>query len=179
MDNLSKRIVTGNDEHGRSRAVIKDRTSKRGLTAEIWRTGAEAVSALNGEVPQPSLTLEPPPDGSVFCLFQIGPQQNELHLSEAEREHMYAKHFQSMKASHCRPDTSRHPGMHRTATLDYIVVLTGRVTLLLDDEDINLEPFDVVVQRGTNHAWVNRGSVPALLMSVMIDDAEMGAGVKK
>jgi hypothetical protein len=67
---------------------------------------------------------------------------------------MYAKHFQSMKASHCRPDTSRHPGMHRTATLDYIVVLSGRVTLLLDDEDINLESFDVVVQRGLSRGPV-------------------------
>jgi quercetin dioxygenase-like cupin family protein len=85
------------------------------------------------------------------------------------------RHFQTMEASHCRPDTSRHPGMHRTATVDYIVLLTGRVTLLLDDDEIDLEPFDVVVQRGTNHAWVNRGNIPALLLTVMIDAAEMRA----
>ncbi len=173
MGSLSKRIITGNDDHGRSRAVIYDNTSKRGLTAEIWRT--EAVSALNGEVPGRSVALEPPPGGSVFRFFQVGPAQNELHLSEAERERLYAQHFQAMEASHCRPDTRRHPGMHRTATLDYIMVLTGRVTLLLDDDEIDLKPFDVVVQRGTNHAWVNRGNIPALLMAVLIDDARMPA----
>jgi mannose-6-phosphate isomerase-like protein (cupin superfamily) len=177
MGSLSKRVVTGNDEHGRSRVVIKDSTSRRGLTAEIWRTGAEAVAALKGEVPQPSVALEPPRGGSVFRFFQIGPEQNEMHLSEADREQMYASHFQVMEASHCRPDTSRHPGMHRTVTLDYIMVLSGRVTLLLDDDEIDLEPFDVVVQRGTNHAWVNRGNVPALLMAVLIDDTEMRAEV--
>jgi len=173
MASLSKRIVTGNDEHGRSRAVVNDSTSKRGLTAEIWRTGAEAASALNDNVPHVSMALEPPAGGSVFRFFQIGPEQNELHLSKAEREQMYAHHFQAMEASHCRPDTSRHPGMHRTATLDYVMVLNGCVTLLLDDDEIDLEPFDVVVQRGTNHAWVNRGNIPALLMAVLIDDGEM------
>jgi mannose-6-phosphate isomerase-like protein (cupin superfamily) len=172
MGRLPKRIVTGNDERGRSHAVINDATTRRGITAEIWRTGTEAASVFDSKVSQGSAALEPPPGGSVFRLFQIGPEQNELHLSEADREKMYASHFQAMQASHCRPDPSRHPGMHRTATLDYIVVLTGRVTLLLDNEEIELEPFDVVVQRATNHAWVNRGDVPALLMAVQIDDTE-------
>jgi hypothetical protein len=45
----------------------------------------------------------------------------------------------------------------------------------LDDDEIDLKPFDVVVQRGTNHAWVNRGNIPALLMAVLIDDARMPA----
>jgi len=175
MHSLSKRIVTGNDARGRSRAVINDGAARRGLTAEIWRTGSAAVAALTGQVPPPSVALEPPHGGSVFRFFQIGPEQNELHLGKAEREQLYARHFQTMEASHCRPDTSRHPAMHRTATVDYIVLLTGRVTLLLDDDEIDLEPFDVVVQRGTNHAWVNRGNIPALLLAVMIDAAEMRA----
>jgi len=47
--------------------------------------------------------------------------------------------------------------------------LKGEVTLLLDQDEVELQPFDVVVQRGTNHAWVNHGSVPALLIAVLID----------
>tara|TARA_B000000441_G_C21487720_1_gene202016 strand:+ start:17 stop:163 length:147 start_codon:yes stop_codon:yes gene_type:complete len=43
------------------------------------------------------------------------------------------------------------------------------VSLLLDEEDVRLEPFDTVVQRGTNHAWVNHGDEPALLIAVLID----------
>ena len=43
------------------------------------------------------------------------------------------------------------------------------MTLLLDDDEVQLKPFDVVVQRGTNHAWINNGSEPALFIAVLID----------
>ena len=43
------------------------------------------------------------------------------------------------------------------------------VTLLLDNDEVRLKPFNVVVQRGTNHAWVNNGDEPALLIAVLID----------
>ena len=59
--------------------------------------------------------------------------------------------------------------MHKTETVDYIILLKGDVTLILDEEEVDLKPFDVVVQRGTNHAWVNNGTEPALLIAVLID----------
>ena len=59
--------------------------------------------------------------------------------------------------------------MHETHTIDYIILLKGDVTLILDEEEVQLKPHDVVVQRGTNHAWVNHGSEPALLIAVLID----------
>ena len=59
--------------------------------------------------------------------------------------------------------------MHKTNTIDYIILLKGDVTLLLDEGEVNLKPHDVVVQRGTNHAWVNNGEEPALLIAVLID----------
>ena len=58
-----------------------------------------------------------------------------------------------MGASHCHPDTSRDPLMHKTKTVDYIILLKGEVTLLLDEDEVDLKPFDVVIQRGTNHVW--------------------------
>ena len=61
------------------------------------------------------------------------------------------------------------PAMHKTNTIDYIILLKGDVTLLLDEDEVNLKPHDVVVQRGTNHAWVNNGREPALLIAVLID----------
>ena len=54
-------------------------------------------------------------------------------------------------------------------TIDYIILLKGDVTLILDEEEVKLKPHDVVVQRGTNHAWVNNGTEPALLIAVLID----------
>ena len=59
--------------------------------------------------------------------------------------------------------------MHKTNTIDYIILLKGDVTLLLDEEEVDLKPFDVVVQRGTNHAWVNNGTDTALFIAVLID----------
>jgi quercetin dioxygenase-like cupin family protein len=60
--------------------------------------------------------------------------------------------------------------MHKTDTIDYIILLRGDVTLILDEEEIDIKPHDVVIQRGTNHAWVNNGSEPALLIAVLIDN---------
>ena len=77
--------------------------------------------------------------------------------------------FEKIGAAHHRVDTSKHPAMHKTETVDYIILLKGDVTLVLDEEEVNLKPFDVVVQRGTNHAWVNNGKEPALLIAVLID----------
>jgi quercetin dioxygenase-like cupin family protein len=74
-----------------------------------------------------------------------------------------------MEATHCRPDTKRHPGMHKIRTIDYVIILSGEVTLLLDKGEVDLKPFDVVVQRGTNHAWVNKGKEPVLIAAVLID----------
>ena len=68
-----------------------------------------------------------------------------------------------------RVDTRRNAAMHETDTIDYIILLKGDVTLILDEEEVKLQPHDVVVQRGTNHAWVNNGSDPALLIAVLID----------
>ena len=77
--------------------------------------------------------------------------------------------YEKIGAAHHRVDTTKHPAMHKTETIDYIILLEGDVTLILDEEEIDLKPFDVVVQRGTNHAWVNNGSEPALLIAVLID----------
>jgi hypothetical protein len=57
-----------------------------------------------------------------------------------------------MDAAHCCSDTSRHPGMHKTRTIDCVVLLSGEVTPLLDKGEVDLKPFDVVEQRGTSHA---------------------------
>jgi quercetin dioxygenase-like cupin family protein len=65
-----------------------------------------------------------------------------------------------------------HPNIQQCIkpdTVDYIILLKGDVTLILDEEEIDLKPFDVVVQRGTNHAWVNNGKDPALLIAVLVD----------
>jgi hypothetical protein len=48
-------------------------------------------------------------------------------------------------------------------------LLSGELDLLLDDGEVHLKPFDVVIQRGTNHGWINRGTEKAIIASVLID----------
>jgi quercetin dioxygenase-like cupin family protein len=66
--------------------------------------------------------------------------------------------------------------MHRTETIDYVIVVAGEIDMDLDDSTVHLRAGDVMVQRGTNHAWVNRGSAPARLAFVLIDAKPLGIG---
>ena len=68
----------------------------------------------------------------------------------------------------------RHPAIHRTRSLDYVIVLEGEITLLLDDGEVRLQAGDVVVQQGTNHAWINHGVSTCRLGMVFIDAEEPG-----
>jgi quercetin dioxygenase-like cupin family protein len=66
--------------------------------------------------------------------------------------------------------------MHRTETIDYVIVIAGEVEMDLDDSTVKLRAGDVMVQRGTNHAWVNRTSEPARIAFVLIDAEPLGIG---
>src|SRR6266581_2838221 len=66
--------------------------------------------------------------------------------------------------------------MHRTETIDYVIVLAGELEMQMDDSTVKLEAGDVLVQRGTNHAWINRGPKPARVAFVLIDAKPLGIG---
>lgn len=66
--------------------------------------------------------------------------------------------------------------MHRTETIDYVIVIAGEIDMDMDQSTVHLQAGDVMVQRGTNHSWVNRGSAPARLAFVLIDAVPLGIG---
>jgi quercetin dioxygenase-like cupin family protein len=66
--------------------------------------------------------------------------------------------------------------MHRTETLDYIVMLSGEIDMDMDKSTVKLKAGDIMVQRGTNHAWVNRSKEPARLAIVLLDAKPLGIG---
>jgi mannose-6-phosphate isomerase-like protein (cupin superfamily) len=166
-----RRIVTTDDAEGKS-GVLIDGDASRTITVltELWITGATAPDHRDRiDHAARSDRLEPPPGGTLFRFFEIAPESEMAHLSEAEKRKANADWFAAMNGAHLQPDTSRHPAMHRSHTTDYIILLSGEITLVLDKDERTLKPFDCVVQRGTNHAWVNRGAEPALLMAVLVD----------
>lgn len=171
-----RRIVTHNDENGLSYALLDGVASNviGGLT-EIWVTGPELPGHDSKvDIGLQSNSLEPPTQGTVFRFFQIPPESSLGHLTREERLKNWADLFAQLNAPHAQPDTSRNPGMHKSRTTDYIILLSGSIHLVLDKGEVKLQPFDAVVQRGTNHAWVNRGSTDALLMAVLVDDGASG-----
>jgi quercetin dioxygenase-like cupin family protein len=68
------------------------------------------------------------------------------------------------------------PAMHRTETIDYVIVLAGEIDMDMDDSTVTLRAGDVMVQRGTNHAWANRSDKPARVVFVLIDAQPLGIG---
>ncbi len=168
-----RRIVTGHNADGRSHIVFdgpppQSIGSEIGGLFELWNTdGGPIVTTDQIDRADSDVKLSPEAGGTKFRYFAIAPKPEGVSPEELEAQ--AAATFERMGAAHERVDTTRHPGMHKTKTIDYIILLSGDVTLLLDDDEVRLKPFDVVVQRGTNHAWVNNGSKPALFIAVLID----------
>lgn len=170
-----RRIVTQNDGAGRSSILIDSGAAKllaveeAGL-AEIWTAALSAEGLLDGQdrLASEEVRLEPA-KGAVKVRWFTVPAEDVTKTAE-EREAAAAFGFAAAGAAHARIDTSRHPMMHRTDTLDIIILVRGEVDLLLDEgEAKSLKPGDVVIQRATNHAWVNRGDETALLVAVLMN----------
>ncbi|WP_150466549.1 cupin domain-containing protein [Francisella sp. SYW-9] len=64
---------------------------------------------------------------------------------------------------------ANHPLMHMTKSIDFAIVLSGEIYLVLDEEEIFLKAGDVVIQRGTNHAWSNRSDKICKMAYVLLD----------
>jgi uncharacterized cupin superfamily protein len=62
--------------------------------------------------------------------------------------------------------------MHRTRGLDYAIIMSGEIDMLLDDTEVHLKAGDVIVQQATNHAWVNRGKEVCRVAFILMDSQE-------
>jgi hypothetical protein len=137
------------------------------LFQEVWRTHESPVRIDNGADPTlVPLQLLPAPRGSVIRVLDIPP--GGVHESDSGAA---ATSFAEMGASHTvtsRSGGSSHPFMHRTETVDYGILLAGEIWLVVDTGEIKLDPGDIVIQRGTNHAWSNRSAHPARLIFILL-----------
>jgi uncharacterized cupin superfamily protein len=111
--------------------------------------------------------VPPPRRGTIFRVAEFPPG-----VGGEVRDNATVLRDFGIGADVARGHAPRHPAIHRTRSLDYIVVLEGEIDLLLDDGEVRLAAGDVVVQRGTNHAWINRGRVTCRLCMVFVDAEE-------
>lgn len=173
-----RRVVTENTESGRSQILIDGDAAKlvaieeTGL-AEIWTAALRGPALFDptDRLSSEDIRLEPDKGAVKVRWFTVAPDDDGR--TPEEKEAAAAMGFAMVGAAEARIDTSRHPMMHKTDTLDVIVLVKGEVDLLLDDgEAKNLKAGDVVIQRATNHAWVNKGKETALLVSILMNADE-------
>jgi quercetin dioxygenase-like cupin family protein len=168
-----RRVVTGHDAEGRSVVLFDDRPASAVLEkagglrlTEIWETKSmPADISGSADAARRERRIEPDPHGSVFRVLEYPPDSERLKSLDPEA------HFRSMGAQAANEKTRRHPGMHRTKTIDYAVILSGEICAVLDDGEVLLKAGDVLVQRGTSHAWSNRTDKPCVIAFVLIDAA--------
>jgi hypothetical protein len=171
-----RRVVTTHDRKGQA-IVMSDSMSKMGegqpeLGVEsylMWVTD-ETPAEMTGKKDhgKRKIGIPPPPNGSICRIVDFHPQSKAQKNVDPE---FMAKLIGGGHGKGGKP--SRHPGMHRTRSIDYIIVLDGEIDMLLDKGEVHLKAGDVVVQRGTNHAWVNRGKKTCRIAAILIDGKEV------
>ena len=172
-----RRIVTGHDKQGKS-IVVEDGPAPRavpidgrgGAFVELWTTRATPapIDRASGEPPEDGLHLHPPPNGTRLRVVDF-PPEDEGVLAQLTPEVVRAA-FDVLHAADSLPEGPQpHPLMHRTESIDYGLVLEGELVLVLDGSETPLRAGDVVIQRGTSHAWANRSGRMARMAFVLID----------
>jgi quercetin dioxygenase-like cupin family protein len=121
------------------------------VISDIWTAYQVPVDLTEAYTIENTLLPITPEKGSYFRYVSI-PPDNEI-----------AKHL-NLEIKPGAP----HPLMHKTQTLDYIIILSGEVYLILDNEETLLKAGDIVIQRGTNHAWSNRSNEPCIQLAILL-----------
>jgi naringenin degradation protein FdeH len=174
MTKAIRRVVTGHDVAGRSVFIMDgptphvfSRTKGSAVVHELWETArTPADNRGSGDAISRGHRLPPPKNGSVFRVIEYPPDTERL--AAIARENALPDDGSGRAAATDR-NNPRHPGFHKTATIDYAIVLSGEIFALMDDGEVLLKAGDVLIQRGTNHAWSNRATEPAVVAFVLID----------
>ncbi len=173
-----RRIVTGHDASDRA-VITQDAPPTRVVEIggpggpifyEVWNTRQTpaVIDRQSGEPAEDGLVLGPPERGTRIRVIDFPPEDDRIrNLTGAEA----AEKFGEMGGADAARSAAGapHPLMHRTQTIDYGIVIEGELTLVLDDGETVVRTGDIVIQRGTNHAWANRSATNCRVAFVLID----------
>jgi mannose-6-phosphate isomerase-like protein (cupin superfamily) len=170
-----RRVVTTVDKTGKA-VVLFDGANphkvvrpNRSVTSRlVWVTN-QTPADISGSADRAAtnIGIAPPHNGSVFRIIDIPPTPPEIGKLDNDYLHKQIGDHAPRKGL-----PPRHPLMHRTLTIDYAIIMQGEIDMLLDDSEVHLEAGDVLIQQGTNHAWVNRGTEPCRIAFVLIESKE-------
>jgi mannose-6-phosphate isomerase-like protein (cupin superfamily) len=174
MARPTRRIVTGHDAQGRSivledgpaPSIFEPKARPGEAITELWRSGAAPASNRGNDdpcaAPPASPQLRPPKNGTVFRIVDFPP---DAQVKGADAAQLFAE----FGASGAHAKDGRHAMMHKTATVDYALVLDGEIVAVMDMGEAVMRAGDVLIQRGTNHSWANRGDKPCRMAFILVD----------
>jgi mannose-6-phosphate isomerase-like protein (cupin superfamily) len=173
-----RRVVTGHDERGRavvlsdgpSPSVHEHKLERDWFSVDIWRTD-QMPAAIVARAPEPTggpRRQMPTQNGTVLRINSFPPESEAVRAMTPADSLRAFESLGNPKAATFGKG-GRHPMMHRTESVDYALILSGEIIMLLDDEEVLLKVGDVVVQCGTNHAWSNRSNAPCIVAFILID----------
>jgi hypothetical protein len=177
-----RRVLTGHDANGKSIFIadgeapnVKEMASMPGLAlTDLWETaGSPASNDGNADAAARPVRLEPPKNGTILRIVEFPPDSAWRESADARTA------FRSIGAGHAKDKASSDPMMHKTSTVDYIIVLKGEIYAIMDAEEKLLRAGDILVQRGTNHSWSVRGPEPCIVAAVLVSAKPAGGSKMK
>ena len=168
-----RRVVTALDANGRAIALADGPVALKSLRSpnpagEMWVTDKYPPDYSSKEDrAQTKVGLIPPPNGTIFRIVDFPPMKPEVAKMDVNTMMKVVGDHAPAKGA-----PVRHPMMHRTRSLDYAIIMSGEIDMLLDDSEVHLKAGDVIVQQATNHAWVNRGSEVCRIAFILMDGRE-------
>jgi len=171
--NVIHRVVTTLDANGKAVVMFDDqiplsRSRPPNANVDLWATQkGPADYSWTDDRAKLIKGFSPPKGGSSFRVVEFPPIDPGVEKLDVNTVMNMVGQDAPAKG---RP--VRHPLMHRTRTVDYAIILSGEITMMLDETEVLLKAGDFVVQQATNHAWVNRGKVPCRIAFVLMDAAE-------
>lgn len=169
-----RRVVTGDNAQGKSGIVddgaapaltVPERPGYR--VSNIWVTSETPAPIAAPDAVAAHKGVSPPKRGTVLRVIDYPPDATDPVL----RKRQLAATFGALYPDAEHHVDDKHPGMHRTLTVDYAIILEGEIVAILDEAETVLRAGDILVQRGTNHAWANRSQANARICFVLIDGA--------
>jgi hypothetical protein len=168
MTRSFRRVVTGHNAEGKS-IILKDGPSPQTLEPlpqlflhEMWETTAPADNTGEVDTAIRENSIEPhDPAGAIFRIVDFPPD-------EVWKDADVGAAFSEMGSGDAHDDDAETAGMHETRTTDFAIVMSGEIWAVMEDGETKLNAGDVLIQRGTNHAWSNRSEQPAAVAFVLI-----------
>ena len=167
-----RRVVTGLDDENHAVVLFDSRMPLKSdspvlSSTNFWITDSTPPAMSREDPANRPIGVSPPDNGTKFRIVEFAPLDAATEAKLPPEMIMKGVNHPPAKGI-----PVRHPMMHRTRTLDYAMILSGEIDMMLDDTSVHLKQGDVIVQQATNHGWINHGSQPCRILFVLMDSKE-------